>query len=111
MVSCVCELKHRIDSEIELANAQVIDENPKVRKSASNNIPIDPVEDRKTLDHLYSSLLYCGMLLEGNVKCLFYAFVLQFTYCFGVSAKFFEKFTFEDLYTLSAEEKVELINS
>ena len=45
-------------------------------------------KDKDTIDHLYSTWLYCGVLLEGKAEHLTYAFVLQAIYWFGVSVNF-----------------------
>ena len=68
----------------------------------------DPAEDKKTIDLLNSSLLYCGLLFEEKKDYLEQAFVLQAVYSFGVTGKFFEKLTFDDI---ASENILELINS
>ena len=64
-------------------------------------------EYKRTLDHLYSSLFYCG-LIQGKLEHLEGAFVLQALYLFGVHPSFFEELTFECLK--SDEALLELAN-
>jgi len=80
----------------------------KAPKFNKQEVKRDTAEDKKILDDLNSSLLYCGLLLKEKQEHVVYAFVLQAIYSFGVSANFFEKLTFESME--SDETVLNLIN-
>ena len=66
------------------------------------------IKERNALDHVFSNLLYCGMLLDDQVKFLMYAFMLQTIHAYDVFMKFFSELTFDDLASISRF--IELVN-